>query len=74
MIFAVWSEGYNATGENSPAVLLGTADTPDFDSAVRFVQARSDSPELYHQHDDGHWTYWGCRLFDNRTEAVISFG
>ena len=69
----IWQEGYAATGNASPATLLGSLQVEwgtTFDRAL-------DTYFSLHPHP--HWepatrTVWGCRLFPTRTEAVASHG
>jgi hypothetical protein len=68
MLFQVWQEGFRATGESSPAILHGEVEAPTFRAACAEVfkgESTFDADTL---------TYWGCRLFDNETEARRSFG
>jgi hypothetical protein len=74
--FTIWTEGYRATGEAATATCHGTFEGATFSEAVE-KHLRTLSPEsqsYYHQHKDGTWTCWGCRLFDNETDARKNFG
>lgn len=66
----IWAEGYRATGHGEGAVLLGTATADTFDEAVRAFTFSMP----YVRNEDGVWTYWGCRIFDNEQDARKAFG
>ena len=68
--FQVWAEGYAATGEYAPATLRGVYEAETFDDAVRqHIKTTPEEAHFYRQHDDGHWSYWACRLYDNESDA-----
>ncbi len=68
MNYAVWMEGYSATGNEAPARLLGSAQADSFAAACAMVCA--GDPYF----DSARLTVWGCRLFDNEAEARSAFG
>lgn len=73
--YTVWAEGYAATGESSTAFLLGTYFAESFDEAVyKCIIANSKESKLFSHNSDGTWSYWGCRLFGNESDARRSFG
>lgn len=66
--FEIWAEGYRATGDSCPARYIGLVQGATLQEACR-------------RHFKGHPNYdkerntlWGCRLFDNETDARRSFG
>lgn len=72
----VWSEGYMATGEHGVATLLGIYRADNFAEAVeRHLQSHPESRKDYHYSilKNSH-SIWGCRLFDNETDARKSCG
>jgi hypothetical protein len=77
MKYHIWSEGFATTGQSGQAMCH--TDKPieaeSFNEAVRiFADANPDFDESLVRHKDGRWTYWGCNLFDNETDARKSFG
>lgn len=74
---SLWVEGYAATCEHGEAMFLGTYEADTFDGAVQKWNAEKNAKTTYgvlKQHDDGTWTVWGCRIFDNEHAARQSFG
>lgn len=74
---SLWVEGYAATGERGEAMFLGTYESDTFDEAVQKWNAEKNSKNTYgelRRRDDGYWTVWGCRIFDNEHAARQSFG
>lgn len=69
-LFEVWMEGYRATGDEQPAQLLGECLASSFDEAVGMVTEGRDDV----RYTGGAWVIYGCRLFDNETDARRSFG
>lgn len=75
--FTLWAEGYAATGEHGTASVIGESWGKSLDDAVWRLLRNNPSPHLHtylRRSDDGTWTYWGCRIFDNETDARKSFG
>jgi hypothetical protein len=69
--FEVWSEGYAITGNSSGATFEGKFKGATFRDACAEWAKTVEEPHLYNAKDN---TYWGCRLFDNETDARRSFG
>lgn len=69
--YEIWSEGFAATGECAGAHLLGKYNAETWDDAVRMYM--QDNPKRITVDSRGY-TDWGCRLFDNETDARKSFG
>ena len=70
----VWSEGYMATGESSTATLHGTFDGETFkDAVIAFRDSLTDEYSKKCINID-KLTFWGCRFFDNESDARKSFG
>lgn len=66
--YEIWSEGYACTGDWSPAFLMGVEDAETFKEAC-ICRFKGDK-----NFDSVRLTYWGCRLFDNETEARKTYG
>ena len=66
--FEIWSEGYIITGGSGTALLRGKIKADSFKEAcdILFGGDRFYNPK--------NLTYWGCRLFDNETDARKAFG
>ena len=71
--FEVWAEGYRATGDTGHHRLMGRAEAETFLEACDIVFSEGDS---YFQgcYDNERLTHWGCRLFDNASEAAEAYG
>lgn len=70
--FEIWMEGYAATGEQSPARLVDKSTGWTFYDAVKNLSDRSHKGKF--DWYSGRWSIWGCRLFDNETDARKSYG
>lgn len=69
----VWTEGYAATGQSSPAKFWGTYEAPTFKEAcLKWVETLGAEGQSYYNKENN--TYWGCRFFDNEIDARKSFG
>lgn len=73
-LFAIWSEGYQATGESCGATYHGEAEGVDFADAVKNYVDSGVDPQFNKYVDLEQMTHWGCRLFDNHGDASASFG
>lgn len=71
MRFAIWAEGYAVTGNQSGAMCFGNAEGDTFEHACKALFAERADRDYYDPHRN---TYWGCKLFDNETDARKSFG
>ena len=69
----VWSEGYRATCESSGATYHGEWDGRTFKESVKAFKDSQDSRGKALINLD-RMTFWGCRFFDNQTDARKSFG
>lgn len=74
MKYQIWSEGYAATGEYSNAQYHGTSEGDTFKEAVDNLLKTWDQKEVGIYYNPDKLTYWGCRFFDNETDARKSFG
>lgn len=70
--FEVWVEGYRATGDSGTAMYWGTFEAENFDDAC--TQAVNNGEHDAYYFDAARLMYWGCRMFDNETDARKAFG
>ena len=68
--FGIWMEGYAATGESAGASFVGESTGEDFKDACQ--NWYKNNPDPYYSKENN--SYWGCRLFDNQTDAMKTFG
>ena len=70
----LWSEGYQATGEHSDATYHGTFDAIDlYDAVVQFRDTLTDEYSI-RCINLTTLSFWGCKFYDNETDARKSFG
>lgn len=69
----IWSEGHRSTGQSSDATCHGTFQAKSFDDACEQMKLRVSQGHLMKKDEDGDWSYWGCRLFDNEYAARKGF-
>ena len=73
--FNLWIEGYACTGDSSPAHFLGTFEAVSFSEACdKWVETLSENGKKYYNRNGGIACFWGCRIYDNETDARKSFG
>ena len=65
--YEIWSEGFIANGITLDATYLGTSEGNTFQEACENFAKKDEEFARCFDLDD--LTYWGCRLFDNETEA-----
>jgi hypothetical protein len=70
--YAIWSEGYIATGQSSGAWRHGYSKGNSFKEACDNFAAANTEFKTYYNPD--RMTFWGCRLFDNQRDAIERFG
>ena len=70
--YEVWTEGYALSGGSSDASFLGVKNAESFKCAC--IKAMKDKGFEMLYYDDENNTYWGCRFFDNETDARKIFG
>ena len=70
----IWIEGYRASGDSAPAQLLGRVDAETFAEACDKLCSPQDWQQRHGNYDRQRGTVWGCRLFNNETDARRSFG
>lgn len=67
--FEVWTEGHVASGGRGKAQYHGSIYAENFEEAcINILEDNLDYPI------QGIPTVWGCRCFDNETDARKSFG
>ena len=68
MKYEIWSEGYIIQGGSSGAIFFGCEEADTFQEACdkHFLDNKFYSSRGL--------TYWGCRLYDNESDARKSFG
>ena len=75
--FQIWSEGYSVTGQYQKAIYHGEFEAETFEQACdKWIETLDEySKQCYTPSKDGSRPMlWGCRLFDNETDARKSFG
>ena len=73
-IYEVWSEGYIVQGNNSDAQYHGKFEGETFQEAIATFRDTVKDPYSRSCIDIEKMNYWGCRFFDNETDARKSFG
>lgn len=75
--YEIWIEGYATTGNISEAVRVTKEKAFSFHEAIQ-QYVNSLEPEQAkrwnYSKDLNVWTMWGCRVFDNETDARKAFG
>ena len=72
--FEVWSEGYRATGDSSPAKMHGVFIGNTFKEAVEaFRESLADQRDRDCINLE-RMTFWGCRFFEDEQSARAMFG
>lgn len=70
--FDIWIEGYSATGESGKAQYKGSYQGITFQDACEQMMKEKGWEMSYYNKDRD--TFWGCRFFDNESDARKSFG
>jgi hypothetical protein len=74
-VFSLWVEGYEITGQASPARCLGPIEGTSFSAALKtYVDSLPPESRAYWTARNSQWSYWGCRAFDNELDARRAFG
>lgn len=71
MKYEVWMEGYRCMEGSSKAKYLGKYDTNTFKEACDLSMKEHGYEDWY---DEEKLTMWGCKLFDNESDARKNFG
>ena len=76
--YEVWSEGYAATGQYSPALYHGHIESESFDEAciklIGIDGLDKNTDGSFRRGDSGNFTIWGCNLYDNEKDAKKHWG
>jgi hypothetical protein len=77
MIYKIWAEGYECTGQSSKANFMGEQEADSFQEACdKFFMDKSKPQYETHAkcYELDTLSYWGCSLFDNKADASKAFG
>ena len=70
--YDIWCEGFRATGQSSGAMWLGHCWGKNLkDACINFSRQDSEFAKYFNEE---YMTYWGCKIFDNGSDARKSFG
>ena len=73
--FEIWCEGYAVNGDRGGASLLGIETANTWDEALqKYMKKHPDEIYVREVNDVKIYTDWGCRLFENESDARKSFG
>lgn len=73
--YQVWLEGYVCTGQRASAEYLGEFEGANFEEACLEASiARFGIAETQIFYDANRNTFWGCRFYNNESEARKTFG
>lgn len=67
----VWCEGFQVTGQQGHATLVGKVEATSFKEAVTLLKTSDHETDIV---GEIRYYNWGRRLFDNETEARKTFG
>lgn len=70
----LWSEGYACNGQSSGATFHGEFEADDMRGAVKLFKESLTDEYSISCVDIENLNVWGCRFFDNETDAKKSFG
>lgn len=74
-MYNIWIEGYAATGESNTAQCLANGAPGDsFREAVIAWVASPAGAHWQNDFDADRLSFWGCRAFDNESEARRNYG
>ena len=77
--YDIWIEGYAITGGSGEATHHGSFRAENFDQAIDMWLDTMSDEEIYQYYQwypgrEHPHTWWGCRIFDNETDARKAFG
>lgn len=72
--FDVWCEGYRATGEHGTASFLGRFPGATFRDAVITAMHQQEWEQRDGLFNEERLSYWGCKFYDNETDARRRYG
>jgi len=70
----VWTEGYRVTGNEQGAIFHGIYRGETFQDALMAFKVSLEDAKVWSLVNLAKGTFWGCRFFDNETEARASYG
>jgi hypothetical protein len=71
-VYDIWTEGFRATGQYGTAMLHKSVKAGSLKEAcLKYAQEDTDFEDYF---DPERMTYWGCKIFDNESDARKSFG
>lgn len=72
MKYEIWVEGYRTWPDHAEATLFGVGEGEDLNAAALDLASRN---EVFRKNfDPDRMVWWGCRIFDNETDAREVFG
>lgn len=77
MLYNIWSEGYRVTGNEGKAHYIDSSYGASFQEACDKFFSKFSKKELNERfggYSSESLSVWGCKLFDNETDARKSFG
>jgi hypothetical protein len=72
--FQLWIEGYMATGESGKAQYLGEFEAETLKDAVIAYKNTLTDPYSIKCVNIERLSYWGCKFYDNESDARKSYG
>lgn len=74
--YEVWMEGYNCTGQSKQHEFIGAVKAESFEKACeiavkQWCKSVADFDKYY---DAKTQTFWGCKCYDNESDAAKGFG
>ena len=70
--YNVWVEGFATNGQQGQAQYLGNYTAESFKTACKKALIEKGYSMNHYREDTN--SYWGCKLYDNGTDATKSFG
>tara|TARA_R110000765_G_scaffold294024_1_gene389313 strand:- start:480 stop:854 length:375 start_codon:yes stop_codon:yes gene_type:complete len=70
--YNVWVEGFATNGQQGTAQFLGNYTAESFKTACKLALIEKGYSMNHYREDTN--SYWGCKLYDNGTDATKSFG
>jgi hypothetical protein len=73
--YEIWVEGYACTGQSATASLVGSSEGRTFrEACLAYAVSKKHEDGFINYFNPVDCSYWGCRWFDNETDARKSFG
>lgn len=74
MIYAIYCEGYRATGGGSSAQMIASGIEASTFKEACIIFSKTEEAKGYGNFCEKGLSFWGCSLFDNMADAQKSFG